>query len=406
VENFILTQDNADSLWKLMASLYPIHRTLVNRGFQKSMEIIGREIPLRITKVPSGTKVWDWVVPDAWEVKEAYIEDMRGNRLVDFHKNNLHLAAYSVAFRGKVTRDELMKHLIWSDALPDAIPYAYEYYTHNWKFSIAKMDLSRLKDPEYTVVIDVDKKPGEMWLGDCLLPGETKQEIVLSTYLCHPSLANDSLSGVVCGVEIFKALSQIRQRRFSYRLLIVPETVGCIAYLATHEDWIPKIEGGYVLTCCGDKGPVTYKKSYFASSLIDRAALHVLQKCRGDRSFRVQEFSPEGSDERQFNAPGVRVPFGSLMRTPYAEYAEYHTSKDDLSVVNPENLLDTVDVLLQILRVLDNNVTYKNKYRGEPFLSKHGLHIPFITTKDAGFLNQVIIQETDGRQDILSIADK
>lgn len=389
-----------------MTDLYPIHRTLINSGFRQSMELIAKQIPIQVTKVRSGTRVWDWVVPDNWEVNEAYVENTQGERLVDFRNNCLHLAAYSIPFRGTVTRKELLEHLVWSETQPDAIPFSYLYYKPNWKFCITKKDLTLFNDDQYRIVVDVDRRPGEMWLGECFLPGQTDREIVLSTYLCHPCLANDSLSGVVCGVEVFKALSKFKDRRYSYRLLIVPETIGAIAYLATHESWIGRIEGGYLLTCCGDRGAMTYKKSYFGDRLIDRAAIHALKHCRSGKPFHLQEFSPAGSDERQFNAPGVRVPFGSFMKTPYAEYPEYHTSKDNLSVVTQESLLDTAEAVLETLQILDNNAIYRNKYRGEPFLSKHGLHIPFETPQDDGFLNQIITLEADDCHDVLAIADK
>lgn len=401
-----LTEDDGDAIWSLMCRLFPIHRTLVNSGLRKSLEIIAEELPLTILEVESGRRVWDWVVPDAWEVRQAYIADTSGRRLVDFAHNNLHLAAYSAAFQGRVSREVLLNHLVWIDEHPDAIPFGYQYYRSVWQFCIAKNDLVMFTDDEYDVCVDVERKPGRMCLGELYLPGTTDREFVISTYLCHPQLANDSLSGVVTGVQVFQALARASHRRHGFRLLIVPETVGCIAYLATHEELIPRMAGGYALTCCGDRGPLTYKKSYSGDALVDRAALNVLKHENNGAAFRERDFAPWGSDERQFNAPGVRVPFGVFTRTTYGEFPEYHTSKDDLTFVTRESLLDTARAVLSTLRVLDNNATYRNTFRGEPFLSRHGLHIPFLQPQDDGFVNQIISHETDGTQDLLAIAEK
>ncbi|RMH55079.1 MAG: DUF4910 domain-containing protein [Candidatus Hydrogenedentota bacterium] len=396
-----------DDGWYLMERLFPIHRTLVNRGYLQSLQIINETLPLTIKEYPSGDEVWDWIIPNAWDVKEAWIKDENGNKVIDFANNNLHLAAYSIPFSGVLSREELLPHISYLEELPDAIPFEYLYYGKNdWRFCMSKNQLEMLKGSHFEVKIEVDYYPSYLRIGECLLPGETDTEILVTAYLCHPSMANDSLSGVVVGTEVFRFLSRLKHRHYTYRFIIIPETIGAITFLAKHEEILPRIRGGFVVTCCGDPGPLRYKKSYFGDAFVDRAAVHALAHEMNGADFVVEDFSPAGSDERQFNAPGVRIPFGSLMRSRYEIYPEYHTSLDNLSLVRPEYLFETMHALVKMLYVIDNNTIFKNKFRGEPFLSKHGLHIPFKNDKGAGFLNQIIIHETDGTKDVLQIAEK
>ena len=412
MNKFHTPKSSMEEMWELIVELFPIHRTLVNDGFKNSLEIIKRKLDITILEYDSGMEVWDWIIPNAWNVREAYIKDSTGNRIVDFNNNNLHLAPYSAPFSGKLTKSELLKH-IWT--LPDdpgSIPYRTLYYkTDDWKFCIAHNDLRLFNDSEaYDVCIDIDSKPGKLCIGEYYLPGKTEKEILITSYLCHPSLANDNLSGVAVAVEIMKNLAAIDNRRYSYRLLVVPECIGATTYLATHEDQLHKIVGGYVLTCCGDDGIVTYKKTYSGNSIIDKAAVHVLKNKYQDSSFNEYDFWPNGSDEQKYNAPGVRLDVGSFMRTPYSEFAEYHTSKDNLSFISKEKLFDTLDSILRTLYVIDNDEILNNNYKGEPFLSKHGIYQSTDLKKpdkqSICYIQRVLMMELDGLNSLLDIADK
>ena len=398
---------NKEQIWSLIKKLFPIHRTLINDGFDSSLDIINKELELIIKSYKSGEKVWDWIIPDAWNVNEAYIEDKDGNKLVDYNNSNLHLSAYSEPFSGKITHAELLAHLNYLTDLPDAIPYNFLYYEKDWSFNIKYNSLADFKDEEYKIHIDVDKKPGKLKIAECFLPGESKEEIVFSTYLCHPSMANDNLSGVVSGVQLFKYISQMKDRKYSYRLLIMPETIGPITYLSNNEDRIKKIIGGLVLYCCGDRGPITYKKSYNGNSYIDKISKNVCENYKKD--YNVIDYFPGGSDERQYNAPGLRLPFGAVMRTPAGKFAEYHTSKDDLTVVDKESLFDTYKFLTKIVDLFEMNQVYKNNYKGEPFFKKHNITYP---TQQEGldvseaYNVKILASEIDGNNSLLDISNK
>jgi aminopeptidase-like protein len=404
---------NKDQIWSLIEKLFPIHRTLINEGFDNSLDIINEEIELMIKGYKSGEEVWDWIIPDSWNVNEAYIEDMNGNKLVDYNDSNLHLSAYSEPFSGIISHDDLLKHLNFLPDQPDAIPYNFLYYEKGWSFNIKHNSLDMFKENEYKVHIDVDKKPGELKIAECFLPGEKEDEIVFSTYLCHPSMANDNLSGVVTGVQLFKYISQIKNRKYSYRLLIMPETIGPITYLSNHEERIPRIVGGFVLYCCGTSGGLTYKKSYYGDSYIDQIAEYVCKNYEKD--YNVINFFPGGSDERQYNAPGLRLPFGAVLKTPPSKFIEYHTSKDDLTLVNKESLYGTYRYLTKIIDINEMNRVYNNNYKGEPFFKKHNITYPTqqqglkATAKAAAsdaYNVKILASEIDGKNSLLDISDK
>ena len=391
----------------LARALYPIHRTLVNRGYADSLDIIRRQLSLDVLEYPSGTAVWDWVIPHSWDVNEAYIEDSRGRRLVDFADNNLHLSAYSVPFQGTVSRAELLEHINSLEDRPDAIPYNYLYYRRDWQFNVAHRDLANFTDDQYRVHVDVTEQPGTLKIGCCHLPGASKKELLFSTYLCHPSMANDNLSGVVVAVELFKLLSKMQQRRYSYRLIIVPETIGAIAYLAHHEDSLDDVKGVYVVYYCGDRGPIHYKRSFRKDALIDRVATHVLRHYTNGAV--VRKWKPFGSDERQYSAPGVRLPAGGFTRTPAGEFREYHTSRDTLDVLSEDALLDSVQTLYRFVQVWERDVTYANLYKGEPCLAKHQIAYPSHhedKADEASYLVKKLMHDFDGTHSLLDMADK
>ena len=396
-----------NQIWSLLEKLFPVHRTLVNDGYDKSLQIIKEELELEIECYKSGQKVWDWIIPNSWDVNDAYIEDKSGNRLVDFKNSNLHLSAYSEAFSGIISHEELMKHVNYLPEQPDAIPFNYLYYEQGWSFNISHDSLKNFKEKEYKVHIDVDEKPGELKIAQCYLPGQIEDEVLFSVYLCHPSLANDNLSGVVIGVELFKYLSKLVNRKYSYRLLIMPETIGPITYLSNHMDTIEKIIGGFVLYCCGDKGNITYKKSYAGNSYVDRVAIYVCDKYTENHD--IIDYFPGGSDERQYNAPGLRLPVGAFMRTNAGKFSEYHTSKDDLTVVSKESLFDTFRLLLKVVYVLETDRIYTNNYRGEPFFKKHNIRYPTqregIDVSEPYYI-KILASEIDGNNSLLDISQK
>lgn len=398
---------SADDIWELAKELFPLHRTLINKGFDQSLAIIQKRLDMKILEYPSGEPSWDWIIPDSWNVDEAYIEDSAGRRLVDLKNNNLHLSAYSQAFSGKISRDELLKHLNTLPDQPDAIPYNFLFYKEGWEFNIAHNTLSSFKDDHYVVKIAVDRRPGRLKIAECFLPGESPREIWLSTYLCHPSMGNDNISGVVTAVEVFKHLKKIQNRRFSYRLLILPESIGAVTYLSRHEDLFSRVSGGLTAYVCGDSGNITYKRSYHGHALIDQAAMHFL-KHRG-KPYRIRDFDAGGSDERQYNAPGVRMPFGALTRTPAGEFPGYHTSNDNLDAIGPKFLADSAEVLINIFNVLEMNRRYINNYKGEPFFSKHKITYPSHHADKhdrAKYYVKILAHEIDGKNSLLDIADK
>lgn len=399
--------ESGAAMLRLAERLFPLHRTLVNRGYDASLRILQESLPLDIQAYPSGTPVWDWIIPQAWDVREAWVETLDGERLVDYADNILHLAAYSRPFSGEVSREELLPHLHSIPELPEAIPYDYLYYREDWRFCIPHSRLSRFDRDRYRVRVDVDLRPGELKAASCVIPGEIDQEIVFATYLCHPNLANDNLSGVVACTQLFQRL--LREGvapRHTLRLLIVPETIGAIAWLAHNEDAQRRIIGGFNVYDCGDRQPISYKRSSFGEARADRAAEFCLR--RNHAAARILPWSPHGSDERQFNAPGVRLPFGAVMRGGAAGYPEYHTSLDTLDVLSAEHLADTVDTLLEILFLLDNDLTYASTCRGEPCLSRHQIRYPVFTHRQEQRISPVkaLIHELDGEHSLLDICRK
>lgn len=398
------------ALMDLAQQLFPIHRTLVNRGFDQSLEILQQHLPLTIDGYRSGTAVWDWVIPNAWDVNEAWIERLDGERLVDFRDSNIHLSAYSVPFDGVVTHEDLLKHVAIHPDLPDAIPYNYLYYNRDWQFNVTHHQFARFTDDHYRVRIDIDERPGELKVGSYRLPGETDDEFIISTYLCHPSMANDNLSGVLVATELMRQLSRLPRRRQTWRLLILPETIGVLTWLSHNEELLPRIRGAYTVYNCGDSGPITYKQSWFPGADVDVAAAHVLRHypTLGGEA-RVIPWHPSGSDERQFNAPGVRIAGGSFMRTPPGEFAEYHTSLDTLDILDPDALLDSVQTLFRICRVHDENRILAPTYRGEPCFSRHEIEYPSYYDDrgdESKMLVKKLIYELDGRRSLLEIADR
>jgi aminopeptidase-like protein len=407
------SERNADAMWSLAETLFPHHRTLVGPGFAASLEMIAAVLPITIAKFPSGTRVFDWIIPKGFRVKEAYVEAPDGSRPIDFAKHCYHIWNYCQPFDGKMSRAELVKHLSVAPHLPNAIPLRDTYYRPLWGLSATQEQVAALPEGDYTVHIDTDLFDDFLRIGEFYLPGETDQEILINSYLCHPHGANDNLSGVVVAVELMKLLSTLPRRRYSYRLAIWPETIGSITYVASYPDRIAKTIAVVPLACCGDPGKLHYKKSMLGNTEIDRAMLHALKHLGVDHV--VRDYNPIGGDERQFNTALLRLPCGLLTRTPAGEFPEYHTHLDDLTYINKQSLFETLMVVWTALMTMERNRVYKPCYVTEPFLSGHGVY-PYDqgmgTGERGGVLNRVVlsyfslIPNLDGHTDLLAIADK
>jgi aminopeptidase-like protein len=364
-------QARGEAMYAAVELMYPICRSITGNGVRATLDLLAKSLPIERRSVPSGTKAFDWTVPDEWNVQDAYIADQRGRRVVDFRRHNLHLVSYSVPVHGSMTLDELRPHLHTLPDQPGWIPYRTAYYHRDWGFCLSDQQLRTLDEGPYEVVVDSTLEPGELTYGELVLPGDTTQEVVLSAHVCHPSLANDNLAGIAVAAEVARTLRSSTARRFTYRFLFAPGTIGSLVWLSRNADVLPRIRHGLVVTGLGGPGHFVYKRSRRGERDIDRAAAHVVQRRGGE----VRVYSPYGYDERQFNAIGFDLPFGRLSRTPHGEYPEYHTSADDLSFVKPAELAESYLAVLEILDVLENDERYKNlRPYGEPQLGKRGLY--------------------------------
>jgi aminopeptidase-like protein len=352
--------------------LFPICRSITGQGIRQTLKIIGKRIPIQIHEVPSGTAVFDWTVPKEWNIQDAYVKGPDGKRIVDFHKSNLHVLNYSVPIRVKMPLSELKAHLFTIPKHPDWIPYRTSYYKEDWGFCLAHNQMLALENGEYEVCIDSTLANGNLTYGECLIPGRSTEEVLISCHACHPSLANDNLSGLTVATQLAKLLSE-RDLRYSYRFLFIPGTIGAITWLAQNQDAAARIRHGLVLTGVGDNGHFHYKKSRQGDAEIDRAAAHVLK--HSTDFAEILEFSPYGYDERQYCSPGFNLAVGCLMRSVWGSFPEYHTSADNLEFIHPQKLGEAFTICAAILDVLENNRSYRNLNPFcEPQLGKRDLY--------------------------------
>ena len=370
-----LSQRNAkeigQELHQFAGELFPICRSITGHGVRRTLALIQEKIPLRIFEVPTGTAVFDWTVPKEWNIRDAYIKGPDGKRVVDFRKSNLHVLSYSVPVHATMPLGELQPRLFTIPDHPDWIPNRTSYYKEDWGFCLSQNQKLALEDGEYEVCIDSSLEDGHLTYGECYLQGRSTEEVLISTYTCHPSLANDNVSGLTIATFLAKSLSG-RDLRYSYRFLFVPATIGAITWLARNREAAGRIRHGLVLTCLGDAGGFHYKKSRRGNAEIDRAAAHVLRHC--GEPFDILEFSPYGNDERQFCSPGFNLPVGSLMRSVWETFPEYHTSADNLDFIRPLQLAGSLRVCAAVLDVLENNRSYRNENPYcEPQLGRRGL---------------------------------
>lgn len=391
-------------LHDLIARLYPICRSISGDGVRQTFELLQPILDLQVTEVPTGTQVFDWTVPREWNIREAWIADSDGRRVVDFADSNLHVLGYSVPVRARMSLDELRPHLFTHPTEPDWIPFRTSYYNENWGFCMEQSRLESLPEGDYEVCIDSTLADGAITYAECVLPGEVEDEILVSTYSCHPSLANDNVSGIALVALLGRHLASA-PRRHTYRLLFSPGSIGPISWLALNEDRLGRIRAGLVASCVGDPGPITYKRSRRGDADVDRAVAIVLRDSGVEH--RIRDFVPLGGDERQFCSPGIDLPVGALSRTPADEFPEYHSSADDLELVRPEALAESFRTYVAVLETLERNARFANlSPKGEPQLGKRGLYrsVGGGSSREAALL--WVLNLSDGRHDLLAIAER
>ena len=363
-----------DELEHYFDRLWPICRSISGNGLRESFGILKEVIPLKTYEIPTGTKVFDWTIPKEWNIDDAYIISPDGKKYVTL-KNNLHVVNYSIPVDKEVDYEELFKHLHTLNNQPNAIPYITSYYKETWGFCISKKELDKLpKKGKYRVFIKSSLENGSITYGDLVLPGNSKKEILFSTYLCHPSMANNELSGPLCLAFLYQKIKKLKNRKYTFRFIIAPETIGTIAYLSKYGmDLKNNLLAGYVMTCCGDNAPFIYKRSKNENSLTDRLAHHVLKHQK--LKYKSIPFSVGGSDERQYCSPGFNMPVGSLTRSIYQSYKEYHTSLDNKDFISFSSMTETIDLYFSFIKALELNDYYLNtNLFCEPQLSKRGLY--------------------------------
>jgi aminopeptidase-like protein len=393
---------------QLITALYPICRSITGQGMRQSLALIREHIPLQLHEVPSGTPVFDWTIPLEWNIRDAYIKNEQGQKVVDFQQSSLHILNYSVPLRQKMSLAELKPHLHSLPDHPDWVPYRTSYYRETWGFCLSQRTLDSLSEGEYEVVIDSSLTAGHLTYGEYYLPGQSTDEILLSCHSCHPSLCNDNLSGMALVTFLAKHLSQLPRLRYSYRFLFIPGTIGSITWLARNEAQVTRIKHGLVAACVGDAGRLTYKKSRQGEAEIDRVVTYVLEQSGQD--YEIRDFSPYGYDERQYCSPGFNLAVGSLTRTPHGCFPEYHTSADNLELVRPEYLAGALAAYVAVLDILENNLKYLNtRPKGEPQLGRRGLFGAFgghKDTKTSELAMLWLLNFSDGRHTLLDIAQK
>ena len=386
--------------------LFPICRSLTGEGVRETLKIISREIPIKINEVPTGTKVFDWSVPKEWNIRDAYIITPNGEKICEFKKINLHVLGYSTPINKLISLNELQDHLYSIPNQPDAIPYVTSYYDERWGFCISHKDRLKLVDGDYHVFIDSYLEDGSLTYGELIIPGETNKEVFLSTYVCHPSMANNELSGPVVTIALAKFIKALKNRRYTYRIIFIPETIGSIVYLSKKLYHLKEhVDAGFNITCIGDERCYSYLPSRHGNTLSDKAALHVLKHT--DRNFKSYTWLDRGSDERQYCAPGVDLPIATIMRSKYGEYPEYHTSLDDLSLVTPSGLEGGYKALKKAIEIIEKNTYPRINVLGEPQLGKRGLY-PTLSTKKSGVIVRKMmdfISFCDGKHSLLEIAE-
>lgn len=402
------------SMKEIIEALWKLPRDIISDGYDTALKLLAKQIPMNIYEYPTGTECWSWIVPEKWTCHEAYLETLDGLRLFSYADNPLHVASYSCPVEGEFTREELFKHLCTHSHIPEAVPFKFLYYKRDWKLCCSEILKNKLTDEKYRVVIKSEFSPGTLKVGEVIVHGESKDCIVLCAHLCHPLQVNDGLSGVVAGIEVFRELFERKNLRYTYRLLILPETIGSLAYLSHNEELIPDMKGGIFLEMLGLKNPHALQLSFEGNTVFDKCCIAALR-----------EADPEGwtgkfltivtNDERQFNAPGVRVPMLSLSRVAkpnnYSShsypvlYPEYHSDYDSPEITSGESLKKSCDLVLRMIDTFEANLTPVNKFKGEIFCSRYGLSFDFDKDPEWSQAFCEIMILMDGTRTVLEIAD-
>ena len=385
--------------------LFPINRSLSGDGVRETLNYIKNIVPeMNIIEVPSGTKCFDWTVPKEWNCDDGYIIDPDGNKICDFKNNNLHVVGYSTPIDKEIEYEELIEHLYHIEDQPTAIPYITSYYSERWGFCLSSNKFKKLKKGTYKVKINSELKDGNLTYGEIKIKGESEKEIFLSTYVCHPSMANNELSGPVVTTALVNFVKSIKNRKYSYRIVFIPETIGSITYISRNIDEMKKnIIAGFNISCIGDDRSYSYLSTRYGNTLSDKVSKHILKNI----DYVEYSFLDRGSDERQYCSPGVDLPIATICRTKYGAYPEYHTSLDDLTVISPNGLYGGYDKLKKAIELLENNNYYKVNVLCEPQLGKRGLY-PTISTKTSGAIVKNMmnfIAYVDGNNDLIDIAN-
>lgn len=398
-----------DAMHKWASDLFPICRSLTGAGVRESLHYLSSHLDgLKVHSVPSGTAVFDWTIPLEWSIEDAYVLDPAGNKVIDFKNSNLHVLNYSTPVDVELSLNQLNEHLYSLPDMPTAIPYVTSYYAPRWGFCLAQEERDKLKDGLYRAVIKSNHYHGCLNYAEYFLKGETDEEILISTYICHPSMANNELSGPVVTTALANLIRELPSRKYNYRFVFVPETIGAITFISENLAHLKsKVVGGFVLTCIGDERNYSYLQSKQEGTLSDRAAMHSMKSLVGD--YKLYDFLSRGSDERQYCAPGVDLPIGSIMRTRYGDYPEYHTSLDDLSLVTASGLAGGLEVCFETIKLIEANETYKVTVYCEPQLGKRGLY-PTISSMALDYTDvrtlTNLIAYCDGKHDLIAIAEK
>jgi aminopeptidase-like protein len=394
-------------MFDLMVELFPVCRSITGEGLRQTLRTIGTRIPLAVTEVPTGTAVFDWTVPPEWNVRDAWVADADGRRVIDFRASNLHVVNYSTPVRRRLPLAELDAHLHSLPDHPTWVPYRTSYYVEDWGFCLSDQARRELPDGDYEAVIDTTLEDGSLSYGECVLGGESPDEILVSCHVCHPSLANDNLSAVVAGTFLAR-LAATLDRRLTYRFLFAPGTIGAITWLARNQHRVGHIRAGLVLACVGDDTPLVYKRSRRGDTEIDRAAAHVLG--HHDPAAEIVDFSPYGNDERQFCSPGFNLPVGAITRAGHDRNERHHTSADDLASISPLALADTVATCLRIIGLIERNDRLVSlNPMGEPQLGRRGLYRSFGGRAEQAALESAVLwvmSGADGHHTVLDVAER
>lgn len=395
------------NMMTFLKKLWPLKRSLISDDYDKALWYLSKEVPLKITEFPSGTECWTWIVPDKWTCHEAYLETLDGHRIIDYKNHPLHCVEYSTSIDKVVTRNELFQHLYVHPKNQKAIPYVFKFYERDWGLCCSQEQKDSINNSEYRVVIKTVFEPGALKIGEWWLPGQSEQIFILTAHLCHPSMANDDLSGVVVGLEVMELIAKITDHYYTYLLLLVPETIGSIAWLSHHEDLFPRIKGGLFLEMLGNDSPIALQRSYFGNTQLDKCCEHVIAEM--DSNSYVRDFwTVIRNDELEYNSPGVRIPMPSISRClkPESElgpYPEYHTHLDTPDIISEGRLKQAADIVFKIVRVFDQNFYPKSNFKGQVFCSRYNLF-----PKDPGRYNAFFqtLFELDGEHSIIDIALK